>query len=164
MKQLTLTTNSADETEALGRALGSLISPGMFVAMSGELGGGKTCITRGIVAGAAPESARLVASPTFAIMNEYPGATPVYHFDFYRFQSSREIEELGFEDYFQGDGICVAEWAEKLGELLPADRLEITFIHAGDDRRRIVLSARGAAHEALLERLAGLVSPRNALT
>lgn len=164
MKQLTLLTNSPEETEALGMRLGSLLSRGMFIAMTGELGGGKTCFTRGIVAGAVPESSHLVASPTFAIMNEYPGVPPVYHFDFYRFSSSREIEELGFEEYFQGNGICVAEWAERLGELLPGERLDITFFHTGDNSRRITFSAFGDIHEALLEELSTPASPRNILT
>ncbi len=154
MKQLTLCTDSPDGTEVLGQRLGSLLTPGIFIALCGELGGGKTCFTRGIVAGAAPEFSHLVASPTFAIMNEYPGTPPIYHFDFYRFSSCHEISELGFEDYFQGHGICIAEWAEKLDELLPDERLDITFAHAGEDRRSITFTACGPVAEALLERLA----------
>ncbi len=164
MKCLSLTTASPGETEAVGRCLGELLIPGIFVALCGELGGGKTCFTRGVVAGAAPESSHLVASPTFAIMNEYPGTPPLYHFDFYRFSSSREIDELGFEEYFQGPGICLAEWAERLEELLPPERLSITFLHDGDDRRRIVFEARGTAPEELLERLAARQTARKALT
>jgi tRNA threonylcarbamoyladenosine biosynthesis protein TsaE len=159
MKLLTLWTDTPGETEILGQRLGSLLTPGVFIALCGELGGGKTCFTRGIVTGAAPESAHLVASPTFAIMNEYPGTPPIYHFDFYRFSSCHEIAELGFEDYFQGHGICIAEWAEKLDELLPHERLDITFAHGGDDRRSITFTAFGSAHEALLERLAALTPP-----
>lgn len=159
MKQLTLWTDSPDETEVLGQRLGSLLMPGIFIALCGELGGGKTCFTRGIVAGAAPEFSHLVASPTFAIMNEYPGTPPIYHFDFYRFSSCHEISELGFEDYFQGHGICIAEWAEKLDELLPDERLDITFAHAGEDRRSITFTACGSVAEALIERLAALIPP-----
>lgn len=146
------------ETEALGKRLGEAAHAGIFIALQGELGGGKTCFTRGFVAGAAPESAHLVASPTFAIMNEYPGTPPVFHFDFYRLTSADEISELGFEDYFQGTGICIAEWAERLGELLPEDRLTITFTHTGDDRRAITLTAHGPASETLLARIVGGVS------
>jgi tRNA threonylcarbamoyladenosine biosynthesis protein TsaE len=159
MKQLTLVTYTPGETEVLGQRLGSLLTPGVFIALCGELGGGKTCFTRGIVTGAAPEFAHLVASPTFAIMNEYPGNPPIYHFDFYRFFSSREIAELGFEEYFQGHGICIAEWAEKLDELLPHERLDITFTHGGDDKRCITFTACGSAHEALLEGFAALEPP-----
>lgn len=164
MKRLSLTTRSSEETEELGQRLGELLSPGMFVALCGELGGGKTCFTRGVVSGAAPASAHLVASPTFAIMNEYPGDPPIHHFDFYRFSTSLEIAELGFEEYFLGQGICLAEWAERLGELLPVERLNVTFEHAGDDRRIITMEAEGAAPEALLEQLASPQSSRNILT
>lgn len=164
MQRLTLLSQSPGETELLGQRLGALLSAGMFIALCGELGGGKTCFTRGIVTGAAPEYANLVASPTFAIMNEYPAAPPIYHFDFYRFCSCHEIAELGFEEYFQGHGICIAEWAEKLEELLPSERLEITFGHAGDDRRCITFTACGTSHETLLEQLSAAEFPRNVLT
>ncbi len=164
MKLLTLLTCGPEETEVLGQRLGALLSAGIFIALCGDLGGGKTCFSRGIVAGAAPEAAHLVASPTYAIVNEYPAAPPIYHFDFYRFSSWREIAELGFEEYFQDHGICIAEWAEKLDELLPPVRLEITFAHAGDQQRSITFAASGSAPEALLEQLAASVSPRNTLT
>jgi tRNA threonylcarbamoyladenosine biosynthesis protein TsaE len=164
MKRLSLATSSPAETEELGRRLGELLIPGTFVALCGELGGGKTCFTRGIVSGVAPQSAHLVASPTFAIMNEYPGTPPIHHFDFYRLSSSLEIAELGFEDYFQGEGICLAEWSERLEELLPTERLSVTFLHDGDDRRIITIQAEGAGPEALLERLEARQEPKNALT
>lgn len=155
MNRLVLQSCAPAETEELGRRIGAAAHAGIFIALCGELGGGKTCFTRGFVAGAAPESAHLVASPTFAIMNEYPGAPPVFHFDFYRLTSEDEISELGFEDYFQGTGICIAEWAERLGGLLPADRLTVTFAHSGDDRRAITLTAQGSASESLLVQIAG---------
>lgn len=163
MRRLTLRTLSPRETELVGQRLGELLPPGTFVALNGELGGGKTCFTRGVVAGAAPRSAHLVASPTFAIMNEYPGPPPVYHFDFYRFSSWRDIAELGFEEYFQGEGICIAEWAERLDELLPAHRLDVTFSHAGEEERLITFTAGTHLQEELLERLAADF-PKNALT
>jgi len=133
-------TNSAAETEELGRRLGSLLQAGDFLALRGELGGGKTCFTRGVVASVAPESTHLVASPTFAIMNEYPGTTPVYHFDFYRFNSADEVIELGFEEYFHGCGICVAEWSERIHDLLPADHISICFEHRDGDQRYITIN------------------------
>ncbi len=164
MKKTALTSRSPRETETLGRQLGSLLERGSFVALHGELGGGKTCFTRGIVASVAPESAYLVASPTFAIMNEYPGLAPVYHFDFYRLINGHEIYELGFEDYFQGDGICVAEWSERLGELLPRDHLKITFVHAGGDERRLTFEAVGLGAKDLLARFVKLVESNFPLT
>jgi tRNA threonylcarbamoyladenosine biosynthesis protein TsaE len=146
---------SAAQTEELGRTLGTFLHRGAFLALFGDLGGGKTCFTRGVVAAAAPDSAHLVASPTYAIMNEYPGPVPVYHFDFYRLASGEEIAELGFDDYFRGNGICLAEWSERLGDSLPPDHLAITFAHDGGDCRKIVFEARGADSLALLAKLTG---------
>lgn len=147
----------------MGRLFGSLLTRGTFIALHGELGSGKTCFTRGIVATAAPASAHLVASPTFAIMNEYPGPAPVYHFDFYRLAGAGEIAELGFEEYFLGDGICIAEWSERLDQLLPRDHLSITLEHAGDDERRLIFEAAGPGPEALLARFAELPETENFL-
>ena len=146
-------TNSPEETEALGRHLGSLLGPGAFLALRGDLGGGKTCFTRGVVQAVAPESAHLVASPTFAIMNHYPGRLPVYHFDFYRIAAEDDIANLGFMDYLYGEGVCVVEWSERLENLLPADHLRVTFHFAGDEKRRITVETRGPRSEILLSRL-----------
>lgn len=157
MTRLTLSSRSSRETEEVGRLLGPLLPPGSFVALAGDLGSGKTCLTRGIVAGAAPASAHLVASPTFAIMNEYPGPTPVYHFDFYRLSTTGEIAELGFDEYFRGHGICICEWSERLDELLPADHLLVTLEHGGDDLRSLTFEAAGAEMVEVLARFAGLV-------
>jgi len=148
-----LISRSAARTEAIGRAVGSLLRAGSFLALYGDLGGGKTCFTRGVVAELTPGSAHLVASPTYAIMNEYPGPLPVYHFDFYRLGSGDEIAELGFDDYFDGSGVCIAEWSERLGTALPPAHLAITFIHDGGDCRRIALEARGDDYRDLLARL-----------
>ena len=150
---------SAAQTEDIGRTLGSFLYRGAFLALFGNLGGGKTCFTRGVVAALAPGSAHLVASPTYAIMNEYPGPLPVYHFDFYRLTSGDEIAELGFDDYFQGNGVCIAEWSEHLGDRLPTDHLSITFVHGGDDCREIVFEARGADFQDLLAKMMSRLNP-----
>ncbi len=146
-------TNSPEETEELGRHLGSLLGPGAFLALRGDLGGGKTCFTRGVVQAVAPESAHLVASPTFAIMNHYPGILPVYHFDFYRMATEDDITDLGFMDYLYGEGVCIVEWSERLESLLPANHLRVTFHYEGFEKRRITVEARGACPEILLSRL-----------
>jgi tRNA threonylcarbamoyladenosine biosynthesis protein TsaE len=144
---------SAAQTEKIGRTLGTLLHKGAFLALFGDLGGGKTCFTRGVVAVLAPDSTHLVASPTYAIMNEYPGPFPVYHFDFFRLASGDEIAELGFDEYFQNDGICIAEWSERLGDTLPPDHLSITFVHDGGDCRKIVFEARGTDYRSLLVKM-----------
>ena len=144
---------SAAQTEEIGRTVGTLLHKGAFLALYGDLGGGKTCFTRGVVAALTPESAHLVASPTYAIMNEYPGPVPVYHFDFYRLTSGDEIAELGFDDYFQDNGVCISEWSERLGDTLPPDHLSIAFEHDGGDRRKIVMQARGTDSQTLLAKI-----------
>ncbi len=154
---------SADRTEEIGRIIGSFLQKGSFLALFGDLGGGKTCFTRGIVTAVAPGSAHLVASPTFAIMNEYPGPLPVFHFDFYRLSSGDEIAELGFDDYFRGDGVCIAEWSERLGYMLPPDHLGITFEHLGDDCRKIRIAARGKDSRAVLARMTAQLNPEEFL-
>jgi tRNA threonylcarbamoyladenosine biosynthesis protein TsaE len=149
-------TCSQFETEDIGRRIGPLLKKGSFVALTGELGGGKTCFVRGVVKCVSPESAHLVASPTFAIMNEYPGTIPIYHFDMYRLSGGPEIIELGFEDYFTGEGICIVEWSERLLDIIPDDRLDIRFEHAGDDKRSISIEAIGPKSENMLRQLESL--------
>lgn len=153
MAAFQITTGSSWETEQLGADLGSLLHPGSFLALRGDLGGGKTCLTRGVVAALAPQSNTLVASPTYAIMNCYPGTTPVYHFDFYRLSGDDEIAELGFEEFFYGDGVCVVEWSERLDELLPADALTLLFEYAGDDKRQITITGSGQKSDNVIEQL-----------
>jgi tRNA threonylcarbamoyladenosine biosynthesis protein TsaE len=154
MPRLQITTASSCETEALGASIGTLLQPGSFLALQGTLGGGKTCLTRGVVASLAPQSAHLVASPTYAIMNCYPGNTPVYHFDFYRLSGDDDVAELGFEEFFDGDGVCVVEWSERLVELMPDDVLTLLFEYAGDDRRLITITSSGQKSGTLIEQLA----------
>jgi len=151
---LQITTCSPAETEKLGFRIGSLLLPGSFLALRGSLGGGKTCLTRGVVAAVAPESNTLVASPTYAIMNCYPGRTPVYHFDFYRLTCDEDIIELGFEDFFYGDGICIVEWSERLVELMPPDVLTLLFEYTGGDQRLISITSSGQKSDNILVQLA----------
>jgi tRNA threonylcarbamoyladenosine biosynthesis protein TsaE len=154
VSQLQITTGSSFETEQLGVNIGSRLQPGSFLALRGTLGGGKTCLTRGVVASLAPQSAHLVASPTYAIMNCYPGNTPVYHFDFYRLTGDDDVVELGFEEFFYGDGVCIVEWSERLTELLPADVLTLLFEYAGEDQRLITITSSGQKSDIVLEKLA----------
>lgn len=157
MPGVRIETGTPGETEALGAAIGSLLQPGSFLALQGDLGGGKTCLTRGVVASLAPQSAHLVASPTYAIMNCYPGTTPVYHFDFYRLSGDDDVVELGFEEFFYGNGVSVVEWSERLTELLPDDVLRLQFEYAGDDRRLITITGSGPKSDGVLEQLRELL-------
>ncbi|MBN1594739.1 tRNA (adenosine(37)-N6)-threonylcarbamoyltransferase complex ATPase subunit type 1 TsaE [candidate division FCPU426 bacterium] len=130
-------TGSEEETVALGAGLAGLMKGGDVVALYGELGAGKTCWVRGLVMALSASAG--VSSPTFTILNEYPGATPVYHFDFYRLRTTTELEEIGCEEYFYGDGICVLEWPDIAEPLLPKRHWKIFFEISSETTRRIVI-------------------------
>jgi tRNA threonylcarbamoyladenosine biosynthesis protein TsaE len=136
-------------TLALGRLLGRLLKPGDVVAISGELGTGKTVLIKGIAAGLGVEE-RDVTSPTFTLMNEYAGRIPVYHFDAYRMVRAAEIEELGADDYFFGEGASVIEWADRVAASLPADRVEVLASHVNERRRLYEMRATGSRSAAIL--------------
>ena len=141
--QVRIESKSPEQTEALGCQLGKLLKPGDVVTLSVELGGGKTCFVRGVVAGAAPMSAEMVAPPTFAILNEYPGAPPILHYDCYRLHGVDDAIELGLEDHLYGTGICLIEWPDRITDVLPEDRLEILFEYVNEAERCITFMAKG---------------------
>lgn len=136
-------TASADETMRLGSRLGTLLRPGDMVCLFGELGSGKTTFTKGLIQGIGGIEARTVTSPTFTLLNIYEGTFPVYHFDLFRLNTLDELEEIGYREYFQGNGICVVEWAEKGAELLPPERLDVFLSFWKEERRKIGLTPRG---------------------
>ena len=100
-------------TEAFGRRLGSLLFPGAVVALIGPLGAGKTHLARAVAAGLGVPDPRVVTSPTFVLIQEYAGRLPVYHFDAYRLRGESDLSELGVHEYFEGDGVCLVEWADR---------------------------------------------------
>lgn len=151
---LVIETGSPEQTEAVGASLGRLLESGDLVTLSGELGGGKTCFVRGVVTTLAPASKELVASPTFAILNEYPGTPPVLHYDCYRLRGSDDAVELGIEEHLYGIGICLIEWPERIKSILPDDRLDLLFEYSGDTRRSITFSSHGCRGIKLLAQLA----------
>jgi tRNA threonylcarbamoyladenosine biosynthesis protein TsaE len=137
-----------EATEELGRQLASFLKAGDVVALHGELGAGKTCLVRGVVCGLGLEKG-IVASPSFSLINEYGGSLPVYHIDCYRLHLKEAFDELGLEEYFEGSGLCLIEWADRL-DRLPEDRLDITIEILDENRRRIRIEGRGAWGERLL--------------
>lgn len=117
---------SDKETYALGKALAAKARPGQVYALNGDLGVGKTVFTKGFAAGLHIKEP--VSSPTFTLIHEYEdGDLPFYHFDVYRIGDPDEMEELGYEEYFYGDGVTMVEWASLIGELLPADVITVTI-------------------------------------
>jgi len=141
------------ETLALGERLGRLLAPGDFVALIGELGAGKTHFVQGVARGLGIDPALPVTSPTYTLLHEYRGRIPLYHFDLYRLGGVDDILELGFAEYFYGDGACLVEWAERLGNELPQEQLTIFLAHRGGDHRAIGFEPHGARYAELLERL-----------
>ena len=131
---------SAEETYALGKKLGEEAKPGAVYCLSGDLGVGKTVFTKGFAVGLGVTDT--VNSPTFTIVQEYRGRLPFYHFDVYRIEEPEEMEEIGYEDYFYGDGACMIEWAELIEELIPAEAVKVRIskdLQKGTDYRLITV-------------------------
>ncbi len=135
-------TFSPEDTFRLGVSLGERAKPGEVYTLDGDLGAGKTALTQGIAEGLRVEGP--VCSPTFTIVQEYgEGRMPLYHFDVYRIGDAEEMEEVGYEDYFYGQGLTVIEWADKIAAILPKRRVAIRIekdLEQGFDYRRITIS------------------------
>ena len=136
---------SADETLKLGQSLGEQAKPGEVYTLIGDLGVGKTVLTQGIAEGLGIDEP--ICSPTFTIVQVYEeGRMPFYHFDVYRIGDIEEVDEIGYEDYFYGDGLTMIEWANLIEEILPERRKEITIekdLEKGFDYRRITIKEVG---------------------
>ena len=128
--------HSPEETEHIGEMLGRRLRPGTVVAYRGGLGMGKTAFTRGLSRGLG--CAGRVTSPTFTIVNEYDGATPLFHFDMYRLGSSDELFDIGWEDYLTRGGVCAVEWSERVDDAMPADTLWVDIARGTDESDRII--------------------------
>lgn len=128
--------HSPEETEHIGEMLGRRLRPGTVVAYRGGLGMGKTAFTRGLARGLG--CAGRVTSPTFTIVNEYDGATPLFHFDMYRLGSSDELFDIGWEDYLTREGVCAVEWSERVDDAMPADTLWVDIARGTDESDRII--------------------------
>ncbi len=144
---MTWKTRRAKETQKVGMELGARLVPGTVVGLIGELGSGKTCLAQGICRGLGVEE--YVTSPSFVLIHEYEGRMPVYHFDLYRLREAEELFDLGYEEYFYGDGVCLVEWAERAASLWPEDAVEVHLKYLGTEKRKIALSDRtGKLNEA----------------
>lgn len=134
-----------EDTFTIGKKLAETVRPGEIYTLNGDLGVGKTVFTKGLAAGLGIKEP--VTSPTFTILQEYEsGRLPLYHFDVYRIGDPEEMDEIGYEDYFYGHGICLIEWAELIEEILPEKRIEVTIekdLDKGFDYRKITIEERG---------------------
>lgn len=129
-------TSSVEETIKAGFEFGKQLEPGDVVCLEGDLGAGKTHFVKGVASyfGIDPES---VSSPTYTLIHEYSGDLPVYHFDCYRLKSEQEALEIGAEEYFYGEGVCLVEWPGIIDSLIPEEAIRINILHVSDSKRSI---------------------------
>lgn len=153
--------HSVEQTQRLGMRLGELLRGGELILLEGQLGTGKTTFTQGLALGL--DITANINSPTFTLLKEYPGqprpgrgegparvGPALYHFDLYRLDDPAEIFDLGFDDYFSGDGVCIVEWAERADLYWPSDHLRIRLKMLSETKRGLLFSATGAYYCELL--------------
>ena len=149
---LTFCSQTEADTAALGAALADVLPDGSVVALVGTLGAGKTRLVQAIAAASGVDPA-VVVSPTFVLVHEYHGRRTIYHFDAYRLESDDEFLALGPEEYFDGPGLSLVEWADRVARCLPAERIEIQIEVMGAAERRFTISAIGGRYEGVVARL-----------
>jgi len=137
--KIELISNSAAQTIEIARLIGEKAKDGDLFALSGELGSGKTCFTKGLAQGLGVSAEYQITSPTFTLINEYPARCKLYHFDVYRLNNYSELEDLGYEEYLSGDGVIVIEWAEKIAKLIPGDSIFINFEYVDENSRKMII-------------------------
>ena len=134
-------TNGVEQTQALGCALGRVVSAGAVIAFTGDLGAGKTAFTRGLAQGLKiPDR---VTSPTFTIVNEYEGRVPLFHFDMYRLPDADALFDIGWEDYLDRGGVCAVEWSEQVADALPEDTVYVTIARHPDQEDWRIITIEG---------------------
>lgn len=152
MTRIEFQARNLEQTDELGAALADVLPPGTVVALSGTLGAGKTRLVQAIaVRFNVPRTE--VVSPTYVLCHEYDGRVPLYHLDVYRLRDDDEFLELGPEEYFESAGITLIEWAERVVDCLPSDRLEIEIQIVGDTERRFEITASGEHSSAIVDAL-----------
>ena len=149
----TLDLHDLAATDAFGRQLAALLFPGAVVALIGPLGAGKTQLVRAIAEGLGIPDSRVVTSPTFVLIQEYSARLPIFHFDAYRLNSEAEFDDLGTQEYYDGGGVCLIEWADRVPGSLPPEHLRITLEPTGPTSRGITLEAVGSRYESILHQL-----------
>ena len=147
------TSKSVAETVNFGKKLGRNLRGSDVIALCGELGSGKTVLTKGIALGLGVRAARDVNSPSYVILKEHKGRLPLYHFDIYRLNNVSQFSTVGYSEYFYGKGVSVIEWADKIIEVLPGDFLRIDLSVKGKNKRKISVSPRGRRYKDLAKKL-----------
>lgn len=144
--------NGLEETKEFGIKLGKLLQAGDVVCLNGELGAGKTTLTKSIGLGLGVDD--YITSPTFSLINEYEGRILLYHFDVYRLENTEELYDLGFDEYFYGRGVSIIEWADKIESFLPKERIVLDIENTKNtDERKINITIYGDRYKEILEEL-----------
>ena len=152
-KALVIVSSSEQQTEALGKAVGEKAFAGLVVALTGDLGSGKTVFARGMARGLGIDYAP-ITSPSFVLVNRYDGRLPFFHIDLYRLEDAFEVHELGIDDMIR-EGVLAVEWAEKFDGVLPEERMSVRLEFVSDTERRITIAARGERELEILWSLKG---------
>jgi tRNA threonylcarbamoyladenosine biosynthesis protein TsaE len=147
---ITIDLPDLEATRTFGHRLAERLFPGAVVALVGELGAGKTYLARAIAEGLGVADGRVVTSPTFVLIQEHQGRLPIYHFDAYRLRAEADFADLGVNEYFEGNGVCLVEWADRVPGCLPADHLRVTLTVTGETSRRATVEATGPRHAPVL--------------
>jgi len=149
--------SSLEKTQAFGVLLGKIAESADIITLDGPLGAGKTALTQAIGRGLGIDPKIYITSPTFSLLQEYQGRLPLYHMDLYRLSGEEDIENLGFSEYFYGDGLTVIEWPERLGSLMPAERLHIHLMITGETSRNAQLTFHGLQWQKKVADIASMV-------
>ena len=142
-KKIDIMTRSVDETRKLGQKIGTLIKQPLVIALTGDLGSGKTAFVQGLAKGLEVPDGYYITSPTFTLINEYPGRYPLVHVDLYRLETIDGLEDIGLDEMLHGQAVLSIEWADKLSDGLPAEHLLVTLDIIDDDCRSLGLNATG---------------------
>ena len=152
-RQFQILTRTADETQKLGQTIGRWIEQPLVIALTGDLGSGKTAFVQGLAEGLEVPGQYYITSPTFTLINEYPGRLPLFHIDLYRLDDSSDLQDIGLDELLYDRAVFAIEWAEKMSGDLPAGHLAMTFEITADDYRKISLIAYGHSPADLLKAL-----------
>jgi tRNA threonylcarbamoyladenosine biosynthesis protein TsaE len=142
-RQFLITTRTPDETQKLGKTIGKWIEHPLVIGLTGDLGSGKTAFVQGLAEGLEVPDEYYITSPTFTLINEYPGRLSLFHIDLYRLDGISDLEDIGLDELLYDQAVIAIEWAEKMSDDLPAEHLTTTFEITDDDYRRISLIAYG---------------------
>jgi tRNA threonylcarbamoyladenosine biosynthesis protein TsaE len=157
-KKINIKTLSADETQKLGQKIGTLIKQPLIIALRGDLGSGKTAFVQGLAKGLEVPDGYYITSPTFTLINEYPGRMSLVHVDLYRLESIDDLEDLGLDELLYGQAVIAIEWAEKLTGRQPAEQLLVTMEIIDDECRKLTLDATGHDEMNLIRALEDALS------